>query len=75
MVAERLRNAVEKTTINLAKVNPDAPQKTINVTISVGIYEFKSSDDAEDLLKKADKALYEAKDTGRNRVIINKDEK
>ena len=75
MVAERLRNAVEKTIINLAKVNPEAPQKTINVTISIGIYEFKSTDETDDLLKKADKALYEAKETGRNKVVINRDEK
>lgn len=75
MVAERLRNAVEKNVIDLSKVNPDSPQKTINVTISIGIYEFKSSDTHEDLLKKADKALYKAKETGRNKVITNKDEK
>lgn len=75
MVAERLRNSVEKNVIDLSKVNPDSPQKTINVTISIGIYEFKNSDNPEDLLKKADKALYEAKETGRNKVITNKDEK
>lgn len=75
MVAERLRHSVENTIIDLSKVNPDAPQKSINVTISIGIYEFKNSDISDDLLKKADKALYQAKDTGRNRVIINKDEK
>ena len=75
MVAERLRNAVEKNVIDLSKVNTDSPQKTINVTISIGIYEFKSSDTHEDLLKKADKALYKAKETGRNKVITNKDEK
>ena len=75
MVAERLRHSVENTIIDLSKVNPDAPQKSINVTISIGIYEFKNSDISDDLLKKADKALYQAKDTGRNRVIINKDGK
>lgn len=75
MVAERLRHAVENTIIDLTKVNPESPQKTINVTISIGIYEFKTTDNTEDLLKKADKALYEAKDTGRNKVIINRDEK
>lgn len=75
MVAERLRNSVEKTVIDLSKVNPDSPQKTINVTISIGIYEFKNSDNPKDLLIKADKALYEAKETGRNKVITNKDEK
>jgi len=75
MVAERLRNSVEKTVIDLSKVNPDSAQKTINVTISIGIYEFKKSDNSDDLLKKADKALYEAKETGRNKVITNNDEK
>lgn len=71
MVAERLRKSVENNKVDLSKVNPDAPQKIINVTISIGIYEFKPSDEADDLLKKADKALYEAKETGRNKIVVN----
>lgn len=74
MVAERLRKAVENKKIDLSKVNHDSPDKIINVTISSGIYEFKYSDTADNLLKKADKALYEAKETGRNKVVVNYDE-
>ena len=50
------------------------PNKIIDVTISLGIYELKVSDSADDLLKEADKALYQAKETGRNRIIIKTDE-
>lgn len=74
MVAERLRKAVENKKIDLSKVNHDSPDKIINVTISSGIYEFKYSDTADNLLKKADKALYEAKETGRNKVVVNYNE-
>ena len=70
MVAERLRKTIEATKIDISEVNPDIDKKEINVTISLGIYEFKNDDAEDDLLKKADKALYEAKGTGRNRVIV-----
>lgn len=71
MVAERLRKAVENKKIDLSKVNLDCTEKVINVTISLGVYEFKGHDLAKNLLKKADKALYEAKETGRNKVVVN----
>lgn len=70
MVAERLRKAVETTIVDISDVNPDAEEKEIHVTISLGVYEFNSDDTDEDLLKNADKALYKAKETGRNRVVI-----
>ena len=68
MVAERLRDSIEKTTIDISEINTESNVKEISVTISLGIYELKDSDKEEDLLKNADKALYQAK--GRNRVII-----
>ncbi len=71
MVAERLRKAVENKKIDISKASPESPNKIINVTISIGIYELKPSDSAENLLPKADKALYEAKESGRNQVIVN----
>lgn len=70
MVAERLRKAVEKTKIDISKVNSDVTEKNIGVTISLGVAEYSPDDDENSLLQKADKALYKAKENGRNRVEI-----
>ena len=57
--AERLRNDIEKYEFNTAG----------HVTSSFGVTEFNSeTDDIEKLLDRADKALYIAKENGRNRV-------
>lgn len=71
MVAERLRKTIESRVIDISKVNPDSDTKEISVTLSLGVYEMQSDDNDEDLLKKADKALYEAKNTGRNKVVVH----
>lgn len=64
-VAERLRSAVEKTDVNV----PDLG--TLNVTISVGVSAYDESfENPETLHQKADIALYEAKKSGRNRVVV-----
>ncbi len=73
MVAERLRQTVENKIIDISKVAPESETKNIKITLSLGIYEIKENDSEEDLMKKADKALYQAKNTGRNKVVINND--
>ena len=40
------------------------------VTLSIGIALSGDSDDSQSLLKKADKALYDAKEGGRNRTVV-----
>ena len=70
-VAQRLRAAVEAKHVDLSHVK-DAKISEIQVTISVGVYQFKEGDEAQQLYTKADKALYFAKEHGRNKVIINR---
>lgn len=70
MVAERLRKAVENTKIDISKVNNETNDKNISVTISLGIAEYENDDDEHTILQKADKALYKAKEGGRNKAEI-----
>lgn len=44
--------------------------ETVNVTISIGVSDHQSSKRANEVLKLADEALYNAKKAGRNRVEI-----
>ncbi len=64
-MAERLRIAVERLEINYAG-------ESVRFTISIGLTNLSGTDifDAEDMLKQADKALYDAKHNGRNRVEV-----
>lgn len=57
-VAEKIRITVEKTKF----------QKAGHITCSVGAASFCGGDNSEELLSRADKALYHAKSGGRNRV-------
>jgi diguanylate cyclase (GGDEF)-like protein len=43
----------------------------INMTISVGITSLMLGDEMNNLLTRADQALYQAKENGRNRVEVS----
>jgi diguanylate cyclase (GGDEF)-like protein len=64
-VAERLRETVAACTVSLAG------GQTLSVSISIGVAEMAREDgDLSHLLGRADAALYEAKQQGRNRVCL-----
>jgi len=64
ILAERIRREVENTKIQMENYE-------ISITCSIGISEFNEDDDSlEAVVKRADKALYQAKDTKRNSVHI-----
>lgn len=60
-VADKIREAIE-----FSKFNLDG--NWLKVTVSAGVAQANRQDTDETLLKRADKALYQAKETGRNRV-------
>ncbi len=64
-VAERLRRCIAEEPI-------ETSQGFLNVTISVGLAVLQdNARTMEELLKYADQALYQAKETGRNRVCVS----
>ena len=69
-VAERLRKNVCEKIIDIEKVNTKNKAKSISVSISIGINEYNNTDSASELIMKADKALYKAKESGRNQIIL-----
>ena len=65
LAAERLRRSVAA-----APFTAPGLAQSLDVTVSIGVACCDGGDESvESLLKRADEALYEAKRTGRNRVV------
>ena len=62
-VLESLRGAIEATAIDIGG-------QTIHITASIGATEVDAGPNASEFLSRADKALYEAKTAGRNRLRL-----
>ena len=67
VVAERFRRQIEKMTVRYADF-------TIKITITLGVAKFDDRLGADRSIQMADKALYQGKEGGRNRVIVWKPE-
>lgn len=64
-IAENIRKAMESS--RLKRKDNDQPIGTI--TLSIGIAALQSGDDSERFIERTDKALYQAKQSGRNRIV------
>ncbi|MGZ5012176.1 MAG: diguanylate cyclase [Methylobacter sp.] len=64
-IAERIRASLAQHPLKLR-----GSKKSIGkVTISIGVSSFQINDSLESLIERADKAMYQAKDNGRNQVM------
>jgi diguanylate cyclase len=64
-ISENIRNAMEASRLQRKNDN----QSLGKITLSIGVAKLLSGDDPESLIVRADNALYQAKQTGRNRVM------
>jgi len=71
-LAERIRHVVADFQQVIPRDSDNEPL-SINVTVSIGVAELNAQcKDCQCLIENADRALYQAKRNGRNRVIISK---
>ncbi|MEY3197115.1 MAG: PleD family two-component system response regulator [Pseudomonadota bacterium] len=66
MIAERIRANMENCDLIVSNAQP------VKVTLSIGVTEYEPEDSIASLVIRSDKALYEAKDGGRNKVVFKK---
>ncbi len=62
-------SAAQKLRIGIAKCPFENLGKPVRITISFGVTQWHSGEDAEVLFERTDQALYQAKKEGRNRVV------
>jgi len=63
-VMERIRSGLAETPI------PVASGGSFNVSVSIGLAEYRAGESIDDMLRRADAALYEAKRSGRDRIVV-----
>jgi diguanylate cyclase (GGDEF)-like protein len=68
IITERLRERIARHRFEVPAVQNDLI--TLGCTVSIGLAALQPADTAASLLARADSALYEAKNTGRNRVWV-----
>ncbi|MDD5292116.1 MAG: sensor domain-containing diguanylate cyclase [Candidatus Omnitrophica bacterium] len=66
VIAERIRSAIDKYDFDVGMGQP-----LRKITVSIGVATFPNhADNKSELIKAADKALYEAKNSGKDKVVI-----
>lgn len=64
-----IAQSIHQSVANLILVKRRTKEKLPKVTVSVGAASFRQGESPETLLERADQALYQAKESGRNQVV------
>jgi diguanylate cyclase (GGDEF)-like protein len=67
---DNARQLIERVRTNVEASSVEYNGVTIRVTCSAGIAEYRKGEAFYDLVRRADRAMYEAKESGRNRVCL-----
>ena len=67
---EACKQVADKLRANLEKIGFHFRGKSITVTASCGLSAYREEESPEQLFERADKALYKAKEQGRNQCVI-----
>ncbi len=70
LLADRIRTMIQSRRLKKRRTNEDLGL----ITVSMGVAKYKPGDTPETLIERADQRLYEAKHTGRNRVVAESPE-
>lgn len=68
-----LQNAqplVEKIRVSVGSSSFHFKKEKVDISLSAGLTAISSTDDAESIFERADKALYEAKNSGRDQLVV-----
>ena len=68
---DELKVRSEELLSNVRKLKLKYQKKILNVTISAGVTVFSGTGSIHDTISKADKALYSAKESGRDQVVVD----
>ena len=68
-VAERIRRRISEARLTRRATG----QEIASVTVSIGVAQFRLAESAEATIERCDRALYQAKRTGRNRTVTESD--
>ena len=67
-IGERIRATLEKKII----MDKESGEALGKVTLSIGVATYKEGDTSQKLIERADKAMYKAKHSGKNKVVMDK---
>jgi two-component system, cell cycle response regulator len=68
--AERLRQTIEA--MEVERAPGPGQQGLVSVTVSIGVASHRMAESLDSVVDRADRAMYSAKSTGRNRVVVDR---
>ncbi|MEW8029655.1 MAG: GGDEF domain-containing protein [Candidatus Thiodiazotropha sp.] len=71
--AVSIAQSIHQSVAKLILIKRSTKEKLPSVTVSVGAASYRRGDSPESLLERADQALYQAKEAGRNRIVSEAD--